>query len=157
MVHSHSHSHSDSPSDSDFHPVWRRLWLTAGLLCSAMACTAQPTQPAARASQPDPLDAKARVPALAYVSSLQPDTRQTDRPPLTWREANDSVARIGGWRVYAREAQLPDAAPAPATPPTTPLTPPTQPPTQPPSKSTDPASMPKPIPMPAGHGGHQTP
>ena len=26
-------------------------------------------------------------------------------PPLAWREANDAVERIGGWRAYAREAQ----------------------------------------------------
>jgi hypothetical protein len=29
-----------------------------------------------------------------------------------WRESNDTVGRIGGWKVYAREAQQPDAAPS---------------------------------------------
>lgn len=143
MVDSPSDSPSDSPPDSDSHPhpAWRGLLLTAGLLCSASAAWAQPALPAARASQPDPTDARASVAPLAYVSSLQPDARQAERPPLTWREANDRVARIGGWRVYAREAQLPDAAPTPA----------------PPAKPTDPAGVPKPTPMPAGHGGHKTP
>lgn len=33
----------------------------------------------------------------------------------SWREANETVERIGGWRAYAREAQQPDST-APAKP-----------------------------------------
>ena len=34
---------------------------------------------------------------------------------IDWKEANETVNRIGGWRAYAREAQQPDsAASAPA-------------------------------------------
>lgn len=49
-------------------------------------------------------------------------------PALTpWRESNDTVGRIGGWRVYAREAQeaqrvLPSGT-APASPPAVPASP----------------------------------
>jgi hypothetical protein len=32
----------------------------------------------------------------------------------SWREANDTVNRIGGWRAYAREAKQPQSPP-PAT------------------------------------------
>lgn len=28
-----------------------------------------------------------------------------DEPVVSWKEANDNVGRIGGWRAYAREAQ----------------------------------------------------
>lgn len=76
---------------------------------------AQPDPKAAvatTATKPDPLDPKARVPALRYTSPLTQYRRLADDPPLAWREANDTVTRIGGWRAYAREAQMPDAAAA---------------------------------------------
>ena len=52
----------------------------------------------------------------------------TDDPAGRWRQANDTTARIGGWRAYAKEAAgtapekpaqpapavLPEASPAPA-------------------------------------------
>ena len=73
-------------------------WLVRAALCtSAFAAQAQgagspPTAPAAR---PDPLDAKASVPALTYRSSLAHYRGFSDDKPLSWREANDAVARIG--------------------------------------------------------------
>ena len=53
-----------------------------------------------------------------------------EEPMRNWKAANDSVAQIGGWREYARQAQQPDntpgvagkaieAAPKADTPPTT--------------------------------------
>lgn len=44
----------------------------------------------------------------------------SDEKLVPWRDANDNVGRIGGWRVYAREAQegatgSKAAPPAPAT------------------------------------------
>jgi hypothetical protein len=41
-----------------------------------------------------------------------------DENLIPWREANDTVGRIGGWREYAREARPPE--PTPSTPPTQP-------------------------------------
>ena len=64
-------------------------------------------QAAARTPRPDPLNPTATVPALTYVSSLKLEQRPTTDAPVSWREANDTVARIGGWRVYAREASQP--------------------------------------------------
>lgn len=113
--------------------------LLAGLCSSALTAQAQSAAPAAR---PDPLDPKASVPTLIYESPFSPYRRLGDEKPVSWREANDTVARIGGWRVYAREAQQPDAAPA----------------AKPPAKAPEaamPAEMAKP--MPPGHGGHKTP
>ena len=112
--------------------------LTTALLTSALAAQAQPD---ARVGKPDPLDPKASVPVVSYESSFSQYRRLGDEKPVSWREANDTVARIGGWRVYAREAQQPDPAPAakPAEP--TPVAAPTG----------------KDTPMPAGHGGHKAP
>jgi hypothetical protein len=101
----------------------RRLWPCAkpGLLFAALL-TGQVQAQTPTPARPDPLDAKAPVPALRYEPSLAQFRRTGDEKPVTWRDANEAVARIGGWRVYAREAQQPDAATpakstaAPATP-----------------------------------------
>ena len=37
----------------------------------------------------------------------------SDTPVASWRDANDTVGRVGGWRAYAREAAQP-ASPSPA-------------------------------------------
>jgi hypothetical protein len=77
-----------------------------------------------RAERTDPLDAQARVPAATHQSPLAAYRRLGDDKPVSWKEANETVNRIGGWRTYAREAQQPEpAASAPAargstTPPT---------------------------------------
>lgn len=115
------------------------LTLALAALIALAALSAQ-AQPAPRSPRPDPLDPQASVPPLRYTSSLQPADRSAAAPPIAWREANDAVARIGGWRVYAREAQQPDPAPdAPppvgahsgAPPPALRPTPPAQPPAPP--------------------------
>ena len=83
------------------------------------------------------------MPTLSYESSFARYRLLGDEKPASWRDANDTVTRIGGWRVYAREAQQPDPAPATA-----------------PAPAAGPADAPpaaKPTPMPAGHGGHKTP
>lgn len=73
----------------------------AMLLCAPVA--AQTT------ARPDPLTANAAVPAVTYLSPFAAYRRASDdAKPLGWREANDATARIGGWRVYAREAQSPE-------------------------------------------------
>ena len=102
----------------------------APTLAQSQARTQAPM--AVTAARPDPLDAQASVPALSYRPPLAQYRRLGDEQALSWREANDTVIRIGGWRAYAREAQQPDAAPA--------------------AKPSDPAKT-----MPAGHGGHKMP
>lgn len=105
----------------------------------ALAISAAHAQQAPRtAAQSDPLDAKAVVPALVYWSALTGYRRLSDDEPLSWREANDTVGRIGGWRAYAREASEPESAGSEAT------VAPIAPAASAPSKS-----------MPATHGGHK--
>ncbi|MCE2690978.1 MAG: hypothetical protein LW862_14310 [Rubrivivax sp.] len=63
-----------------------------------------------RAERADPLDAKAPVPAATYASPLAGYRRLGDDKRVSWKDANETVNRIGGWRVYTREAQQPGAA-----------------------------------------------
>ena len=91
-------------------PLRARLpWLLPALAAVALTAHAEPPP---RTSGPDPLDAKAAVPSVVYRSSLALHKPTAGDQPLTWQEANNAVARIGGWRVYAREAQTGEAAPA---------------------------------------------
>ena len=99
----------------------------------------------APAVRPDPLDAKAGVPALTYRSSFSLYRGLGDDKPVSWREANDAVARIGGWRVYAREAQQPEVAPSVMDAPRAPK-----------PGGTGNGGL-RPMPMPPGHIGHQSP
>jgi hypothetical protein len=120
------------------------------LAASLIATLATQAQPAAKAARPDPLDAKASVPTLSYESSFAQYRRLGDEKPVSWRDANDTVTRIGGWRVYAREAQQPDPAPAAKPGNGAPAT-----------KPVDAGPAPNPNdsakPMPDGHGGHKMP
>ena len=120
----------------------------SALLAAALfaTLTAQ-AQPAANAARQDPLDPKASVPAPVYVSSFSQYRLLGDEKPASWRDANDTVTRIGGWRAYSREAQPPDpASSAPAA-------------ASAPRATPAPAAVPadKAKPMPAGHGGHKLP
>lgn len=75
----------------------------------------QQTRPASDL-RPDPLNAQASVPPQVHASAFTQYRRLTDVPVGSWRDANDTVTRIGGWRAYAREAAQPasPAAPVPA-------------------------------------------
>jgi hypothetical protein len=94
------------------------------------------------AELPDPLDAQAAAPAVHYQSPLKTYQGFSEQPLQDWREANELVGRIGGWRTYAQEpyAQEPYAEEASAQPPTEP---PTEPAVEPPAK-----------PMEQHHGHH---
>lgn len=86
--------------------------LTAASLVQAQT---QSQGAAARTERADPLDAQVRVPAANHSSALASYRRLGDDKRIDWKEANEAVNRIGGWRAYAREAQQPEPAPtAPA-------------------------------------------
>jgi hypothetical protein len=51
----------------------------------------------------DPADPAAQVAASEYQSPFAGYRPFADRGVGPWRELNDEVARIGGWRAYARE------------------------------------------------------
>ena len=114
------------------------------LLCSVFLTTSALAQTAPTDRRPDPLDPKAKVPVLRYESAIAQHRPWSDEKVVSWREANDAVARIGGWRVYAREARQADAPAAPAPAPAAKL------------PDAMPANMTQ-KPMPAGHSGHKQP
>ncbi|MEI8267391.1 MAG: hypothetical protein WCI59_16805 [Betaproteobacteria bacterium] len=93
------------------------MWVVA--TWAALAAQAQGTPPGAptalsalpaTAPPADPLNPKARVPPAVYVSPLAGYRRLGEDKPVPWKEANETVNRIGGWRAYAREASQPDPA-----------------------------------------------
>lgn len=79
-----------------------------------------PSDSTRTAHSPNAAAAQAAIPKLSYRSPF--GAYQTDKveEPRSWREVNDRVGAIGGWRAYAREAQLSTATPpAPAPQPAT--------------------------------------
>lgn len=90
-----------------------RLGRLIGFVAVAAVALTAHAEPTSRPRKPDPLDPKASVPALRYASPFKTAREPGTAAPLAWREANDNVARIGGWRSYAREAQAPEPAAAP--------------------------------------------
>lgn len=124
------------------------VWLPASLTTlTALTVQAQPGAPSAR---PNPLDPLASIPTLRYQSSFSQYRRLDDGKLISWRDANDTVTRIGGWRVYAGEAQQPDAAPLAAPSVSAPAP-------RPASPAPAPKSDEMVKPMPAGHGSHKMP
>lgn len=65
-------------------------------------------QEASRSQRPNPVDAQAIVPPVIYLSTLQNYRPFTDQEVGSWKELNDTTARVGGWRVYAKQAKEPD-------------------------------------------------
>lgn len=54
-------------------------------------------------------------PPSAFRSAMDGYKPYTEEATVNWKEANDAAARIGGWRVYAKEArqaQAPEATPS---------------------------------------------
>ena len=126
------------------------LALVAPFAANAQAqAQAQAQVPQARQAsnlRPDPLNAQASVPPLLHESAFMQYRRLADVPVGSWRDANDTVTRIGGWRVYAREAAQP-ASPAASAPAGSASAP-----------GMKPAEPAKAVPMPGDkdpHGGHK--
>lgn len=88
--------------------MFRSLLLAGAIAAQAPGLHAEPAAP-----RPDPLDARVPVPAPVYTPLVRPLPRAEEPAPDAWQAANARVARIGGWRAYAREAAAP-AASAPA-------------------------------------------
>lgn len=67
-------------------------WLSLLAVSAALAVPAEK-------NQAHPLPSK-----LQYTSALTTYQGYTEQKVQPWREANDQVGRIGGWRAYAKEA-----------------------------------------------------
>jgi hypothetical protein len=78
--------------------AWLAAGLTSALAGAALAQTPAPSVPA----------------ATEFRSAIDGYQPYTDEKIRSWKDANDTTARIGGWRAYAKEAQ--QAQQAPTTP-----------------------------------------
>lgn len=87
-----------------------RIWLACAMTAFAGAAAAQ--APAAEGTPGPSLPTQ-----LQYTSAIGTYQAYEDQPVQSWREANDRVGRIGGWRAYAKEAR----AAKPAGPASSPL------------------------------------
>lgn len=90
------------------------LAAAAAALSMALPSAAQSPAPssapaAAFAAKVDASDAKASVPPVTYRSAFAGYRQNTEEKVGSWKDANDKVGRIGGWRVYAKEAREPEA------------------------------------------------
>lgn len=126
-------------------PTRRRVPCAVSSLLFTMLLAAQAQAQPSTPTRPDPLDPKASVPAVRYDSAFAQFRRLGHEKPVPWRDANDAVARIGGWRAYAREVHQPEPATQAKPVPSSQLPTPTQ----------APASAPAAQPMPPGHSGHK--
>jgi hypothetical protein len=94
-----------------------RALLPAAFLILSTLAGAQDASPSPRPPKTDPLDAGVVVPPAHHESALKRYRPNRGEAPRSWKDANDEVARIGGWRAYAREAAQPDVPAAPASAP----------------------------------------
>lgn len=95
-------------------------WFTSSIslaLALALAIAIPAHAQSSAVTRPDPLDAKAPVPDAVYRSALSAYRPYAEQSIGSWREANETVNRIGGWRAYAREAQQPQPSASPASAP----------------------------------------
>ena len=82
------------------------VWLVPIFSLSGIVA-AQTSAPASATSE------VANAAALPYRSAFEGYKPYADDKLLNWKEVNDTTGRIGGWRVYAKEArQADDKAPA---------------------------------------------
>jgi hypothetical protein len=99
---------------------------------------------------PDSISAESPTPPTQYKSPFKDYRPLGDDKRIPWKAANDEVGKIGGWRVYLREAQEVSKAAPELTPATTPAP---STPKVPPGNSLVP-DKPKPSEH-AGHGQHK--
>jgi len=90
------------------HSSFLRVALSGGALLIGATAFAQSGDTGPRRS---PLDAAADVPPVVYRSPFASARAGAQDKPRSWRELNDNVERIGGWREYLREAQQPETKP----------------------------------------------
>ena len=67
----------------------------------AASTVALPIARAEAAPIPDRPAAKMEVPAVAYESPFKGYRMLEDQPVASWRDANDLVHRLGGWKAFA--------------------------------------------------------
>jgi len=134
--------------------IRRSSAFVAGLLVIATAAAQGPAS--APAARPDPLDARAAVPRLVHRPAFAGYQPAGEVKVGSWKDANETVNRLGGWRAYAREAGTPTpaaSAPASASAPTAPASPRAA--SAPAAATASPAASGAAVPGHRGHAGHR--
>ncbi|MES2949121.1 MAG: hypothetical protein V4858_11325 [Pseudomonadota bacterium] len=100
------------------HPHLPVSWLLAFAACTPLAAFAQadttpPTPPASAPASP----AASRPAQATYRSVFEGYQPFTEEKVQAWKDSNNTVEKIGGWRAYAKEVSEPvpngqQAAPA---------------------------------------------
>lgn len=62
-------------------------------------------------AQPAPRPPAQSASLAPFQSAFDGYLPYADEPTADWKAANDTTARIGGWRAYAKEANAPAAQP----------------------------------------------
>jgi hypothetical protein len=97
------------------HFPWQ--YVAALTALAALGTAAQPAAPGSPASSA--VSGTSTPPhTTPYRSAFDNYRSFADEKPVPWKEANETVRAVGGWRAYAREASE-----APAAPPSSPGTP----------------------------------
>lgn len=89
------------------HLIHASSWQPAVRRCARAAACLVVALPAI--AHADPTQADAPVPPMQLESALSHYQSKPLPKAMPWPQANEQVARIGGWRTYAREAHAPDA------------------------------------------------
>lgn len=71
---------------------------------------ALPAVAAAQTTAPAPATPKTQAEPAKYRSALEGYRPYTEEKTVDWKAANDTAGRIGGWRVYAKEARQPQTS-----------------------------------------------
>ncbi|TWO68009.1 hypothetical protein FN976_23980 [Caenimonas sedimenti] len=96
----HPHEQREVPM---FQPMLAR-WLAVSASLLTLAAVAQtPAAPPARAAASAPVSQTQAAPG-EYRSALEGYQPYSEGKMVPWKEANDTVGKIGGWRAYAKEA-----------------------------------------------------
>ena len=80
----------------------KAILVVAVTATAASAALAQPVADAVRGTAADP---GAPVEPMVYHSPFARYRPLSEAAVAPWKSVNDEVARIGGWKAYAREAQ----------------------------------------------------
>jgi len=83
-----------------------RWLLPVGLLLSVSLAHAQSSSEAVSTVQNNTASVASFIQYRSVFTQYQGFNEQ---PVLPWRETNDAVGKIGGWRFYDKEAKQPDA------------------------------------------------
>ena len=94
---------------------WRSLAaLSASVVVGAHGQTAPPASPAPLPAAPADAAPSSRPNVTPYRSAFENYRPFADEKLVPWKEANETVRAIGGWRAYAKEANEDKGKPASA-------------------------------------------